>query len=270
MPQAGQVWYPDSAHKTAQALRDFAGEDLPVLVVANWRGFSGGQRDMFDEVLKFGAQIVDALVASTQPVFVYIPPGGELRGGAWVVVDPTINADCMEMYADPAGRGGVLEPAGTAAIKFRSRELVAAAHRLDPALRALDAQLKAAGAPGAAAAAAAAAAASAAAGEAHAPPAPSPAALRAAIRAREEALGGIYLQVAHTFADLHDTPGRMVAKGVISGIVPLRRARAFFYWRLRRRLAELALARRLVAAAPQVGGGEGWRVGVRSACSQPA
>ena len=34
-----------------------------------------------------------------QPVFVYIPPGGELRGGAWVVVDPTINLEYMEMYA---------------------------------------------------------------------------------------------------------------------------------------------------------------------------
>ena len=27
-----------------------------------------------------------------QPVMVYIPPNGELRGGAWVVMDPTIQA----------------------------------------------------------------------------------------------------------------------------------------------------------------------------------
>ena len=26
------------------------------------------------------------------PVQVYIPPNGELRGGAWVVIDPTINS----------------------------------------------------------------------------------------------------------------------------------------------------------------------------------
>ena len=46
-PQAGQVWYPDSAHKTAQAIRDFdRGENLPLIVFANWRGFSGGTRDM--------------------------------------------------------------------------------------------------------------------------------------------------------------------------------------------------------------------------------
>jgi hypothetical protein len=33
------------------------------------------------------------------PVFIYLPPNGELRGGAWVVVDPTINEQMMEMYS---------------------------------------------------------------------------------------------------------------------------------------------------------------------------
>jgi hypothetical protein len=46
---------------------------------------------MFNAILKYGAWIVDALRTYKQPVFVYIPPGGELRGGAWVVVDPAIN-----------------------------------------------------------------------------------------------------------------------------------------------------------------------------------
>jgi len=76
--QAGGVWFPDSAYKTAQALRDFNREKLPCIIFANWRGFSGGQRDMFDEVLKFGSMIVDALVAYQQPLFVYIPPHAEL------------------------------------------------------------------------------------------------------------------------------------------------------------------------------------------------
>ena len=35
-------------------------EDLPLIIFANWRGFSGGMQDMFDEVLKFGSYIVDA------------------------------------------------------------------------------------------------------------------------------------------------------------------------------------------------------------------
>src|SRR5690242_11585649 len=90
--EAGGVWYPNSAFKTAQAIRDFNnGEQLPLMILANWRGFSGGQRDMYNEVLKYGSYIVDALVKYEQPVFVYIPPHGELRGGSWVVVDPTIN-----------------------------------------------------------------------------------------------------------------------------------------------------------------------------------
>ena len=55
--------------------------------------------DMYQEVLKYGSMIVDALREYKHPVFIYLPPHGELRGGAWVVVDPTINPAQMEMYA---------------------------------------------------------------------------------------------------------------------------------------------------------------------------
>lgn len=60
--------------------------------------------DMYDQVLKFGAMIVDALRTYNQPILVYIPPYAELRGGAWVVVDATINEKHMEMYADVDSR----------------------------------------------------------------------------------------------------------------------------------------------------------------------
>lgn len=73
-------------------------------------------------MLKYGAYIVDALREYKQPVVIYIPPFAELRGGAWVVVDPAINPDMMEMYADKDSRGGVLEPEGTVEIKFRTTE----------------------------------------------------------------------------------------------------------------------------------------------------
>ncbi|KAL0192471.1 hypothetical protein M9458_010767, partial [Cirrhinus mrigala] len=102
--QAGQVWFPDSAFKTAQAIKDFNREGLPLMVFANWRGFSGGMKDMYDQVLKFGAYIVDGLREYSQPVLVYIPPQAELRGGSWVVIDPTINPRHMEMYADKDSR----------------------------------------------------------------------------------------------------------------------------------------------------------------------
>ena len=84
--QAGQVWFPDSAHKTAQAIFDFNREELPLIIFANWRGFSGGMKDMYEEVIKFGAQIVDALHDYDQPIIIYIPPFAELRGGSWVVI----------------------------------------------------------------------------------------------------------------------------------------------------------------------------------------
>lgn len=52
VPQAGQVWFPDSATKTAHAMEEFDKEGLPLIILANWRGFSGGQRDLFEGVLQ--------------------------------------------------------------------------------------------------------------------------------------------------------------------------------------------------------------------------
>jgi acetyl-CoA carboxylase/biotin carboxylase 1 len=213
--QAGQVWFPDSAHKTAQAIRDFNnGENLPLMIFANWRGFSGGTRDMYGEILKFGAQIVDALVDYKHPVFVYIPPNGELRGGAWVVVDPTINEEVMEMYADKESRGGILEPPGICEVKFRSGDQMSKMHQLDPVLQHLDGELESA------------------------PTAEDATETKRAIKEREDAIMPLYLQVAHEFADLHDRAGRMKAKGVIRDIVDWPSSRAYFYWRARRLLAE--------------------------------
>lgn len=55
--EAGQVWYPNSANKTAQAIQDFNREGLPLMIFANWRGFSGGQQDMLDAILKEGSKV---------------------------------------------------------------------------------------------------------------------------------------------------------------------------------------------------------------------
>ena len=77
---------------------------------------------MYNEILKFGAMIVDALVEYKHPIFIYIPKHGELRGGAWVVIDPAINPDKMEMYADVDSRGGILEPPGIVEVKYRTHQ----------------------------------------------------------------------------------------------------------------------------------------------------
>jgi acetyl-CoA carboxylase/biotin carboxylase 1 len=224
-PQAGQVWYPDSAHKTAQAIADFSrGENLPLVIFANWRGFSGGTRDMYGEILKYGAMIVDALRDYKQPVFIYIPPHCELRGGAWVVLDPTINIQKIQMFADEAARGGILEPPGICEVKYRPTEQVATMHRLDGALRELDEALPLADQS-------------------------QQAALKASIKSRERALSQPYLTVAHEFADLHDRAGRMKAKGCIEEVLTWRTSRRFFYWRILKRQAEESLKEALVKAS---------------------
>uniref|UniRef100_A0A8C9FA64 acetyl-CoA carboxylase n=1 Tax=Pavo cristatus TaxID=9049 RepID=A0A8C9FA64_PAVCR len=191
--QAGQVWFPDSAFKTAQAINDFNREGLPLMVFANWRGFSGGMKDMYDQVLKFGAYIVDGLREYRQPVLIYIPPQAELRGGSWAVIDPTINPRHMEMYADRESRGGILEPEGTVEIKFRRKDLVKTMRRVDPVYMRLAERL---GTPELSAA--------------------DRKDLESKLKEREEFLTPIYHQVAMQFADLHDTPGRMQEKGAIT------------------------------------------------------
>jgi len=230
--QAGQVWFPDSAFKTAQAIEDFnRGENLPLMIFANWRGFSGGTRDMANEVLKFGAMIVDALRTYKHPVFVYLPPNGELRGGAWVVVDPTINEEMMEMYADKESRGGILEPPGICEVKFRKLDQIKSMHRLDKELIDLDEQMAKASVD-------------------------EQAAIKAKMTARENALLPLYLQVAHEFADLHDRAGRMKAKGVIRDALSWKRSREYFYWRVHRRMAEMKLRKKIMEADPSLVMGE--------------
>jgi acetyl-CoA carboxylase/biotin carboxylase 1 len=225
-PQAGQVWYPDSAYKTAQSIQDFnRGENLPLIIFANWRGFSGGTRDMYGEILKFGAMIVDALRTYRHPVFVYIPPGGELRGGAWVVIDPTINPQKMEMFADKEARGGILEPPGICEVKFRGQEQLLTMHRLDAQLQELDEALSTAFSEA------------------------EKGRIAADIKAREKTLAPLYMQVAHEFADLHDRAGRMKAKGCISEVLEWRTARGFFYWRILRRQKQDAAVDSIVKAA---------------------
>ncbi|KAI8616899.1 acetyl-CoA carboxylase [Chytriomyces sp. MP71] len=222
--EAGQVWYPNSAFKTSQAINDFnKGEQLPLIIFANWRGFSGGQSDMYKEVLKYGAYIVDALRDYKQPIFIYVI--GELRGGAWVVVDPTINPEMMEMYAEENSRGGVLEPEGIVEIKFRKPQLLAAMERLDSTYKALKDQLRD-----------------------PAIDAETKAKVQAQFNQRERQLLPIFHQISVQFADLHDKPGRMLAKGAVDAIISFAESRKFFYWRLLRRISEDSLVKEIRTA----------------------
>ncbi|XP_038054037.1 acetyl-CoA carboxylase-like isoform X2 [Patiria miniata] len=231
--QAGTVWFPDSAFKTAQAIKDFGREQLPLIVFANWRGFSGGMKDMYEQVLKFGSYIVDALCEYKQPVMVYIPPNGELRGGSWVVIDSTINPQFMEMYADQESRGGVLEPEGTVEIKFRKKDQVKLMRRIDDTCISLLSEIAATGINR-----------------------EEKAAIEKKLKDREDYLLPIYHTVAVNFADLHDRAGRMQEKQVISDVIQWSTSRAFFYWRLRRLLLEHKICGRIQQVNQKLSRGE--------------
>ncbi|KAF7770541.1 hypothetical protein Agabi119p4_6515 [Agaricus bisporus var. burnettii] len=224
--EAGQVWYPNSAYKTAQAIFDFNREGLPLIIFANWRGFSGGQQDMYDEILKQGSKIVDGLSSYKQPVFIYIVPNGELRGGAWVVLDPAINPEQMEMYADADARAGVLEPEGIVEIKLRRDKILRMMERLDSEYSMLVRQSKD----------------SAKSDEERA-------AATAAIAQREQLLQPSYKQIALLYVDLHDRIGRMEAKGCAKP-AEWKNARRFFYWAVRARVARSAALESLAEANP--------------------
>merc|ERR1712176_773438 len=111
---------------------------------------------------------------------------------------------------------------GAASVKYRTKDLIKTMHRLDKQLRSLDELAK----------------------EEH-----NREMIEDAIKKREQALLPVYEQISVQFCDLHDTPGRMKAVGVIEKEVDWRNARSFFYWRLRRKLAEFDLRKKVIEAS---------------------
>lgn len=133
----------------------------------------------------------------------------------------------MEMYADPNARGGVLEAEGIVSIKMRMKEQRLVMQRLDLVMNKLATELK------------------------------SPdlipdrkAEIEILMKKREEILAPMFHQVSVQFADLHDTPTRMKDKGVIRDIIPWTEARTTLFWRLRRRLLEADMKKKMTARKP--------------------
>lgn len=185
---------------------------------------------MLQSILKEGAKIVDGLSSYKHPVIVYLVPNGELRGGAWVVLDPSINPEQMTMYVDNESRGGVLEPEGIVEgksdlrlrynfvliniVKYRKPKVQATMARLDEEYRALKA-----------------------AAEDTSKNAEEKSAATAKLEAREKHLWPAYQSVALEFADLHDRSGRMKAK---ADCIPCDwdNSRRTIYWALRKKIQE--------------------------------
>lgn len=181
---------------------------------------------MYDEVLKQGSKIVDGLSTYSQPVFVYIMPNGELRGGAWVVLDPSINPDQMEMYADVESRAGVLEPEGIVEIKMRRDKILTLMDRLDPDYSAFKKASKDTSKTDAERAEAA-----------------------EKLAARETHLQPAYKAMALLYADLHDRTGRMEAKGCAKPAV-WKDARRYFYWALRSKVVQSTSINEILSVSP--------------------
>jgi acetyl-CoA carboxylase/biotin carboxylase 1 len=132
----------------------------------------------------------------------------------------------MEMYADEDSRGGVLEPEGIVNIKYRRDKQLETMARLDPEYAALRKQL----------------------GDKSLSP-DQLSAIKVKATAREQLLLPVYQQISLQFADLHDRAGRMKAKNVIRSPVVWREARRFFYWRVRRRVNEEYIMKRMSSAS---------------------
>ncbi|KAF7683984.1 Acetyl-CoA carboxylase 2 [Astathelohania contejeani] len=115
------VMFKETAHKIALSIEDFDKENLDILIIANWKGFSGGRTDMSSNVLDTGSLIIRNLARAKVKVFVYVPPCGQLRGGTWVVFDKKISPR-INMIAHPKAEVGILQPDGMAEIKFKEKE----------------------------------------------------------------------------------------------------------------------------------------------------
>jgi len=131
----------------------------------------------------------------------------------------------MEMYADEDARGGVLEPEGIVGIKYRKDRQLETMARLDPTYgdlkrRSLEKGLSA----------------------------EQQTEIKNQMTERENLLLPVYLQIALQYSDLHDRAGRMKAKDTIRMPLQWSQARRFFYWRLRRRLNEEYVLKRMAAS----------------------
>lgn len=132
----------------------------------------------------------------------------------------------MEMYADEDSRGGVLEPEGIINIKYRRDKQLQTMARLDPTYAELTRALADKNLT-----------------------ADKQSEIKEKMNEREQLLLPVYSQISLQFADLHDRVGRMKAKDTIRHALQWKNARRFFYWRLRRRLNEESILKKMATTS---------------------
>ncbi len=131
-----------ASFKVAQHIDNLNLEGLPLVFNASISGFMPRPEDHLRGVVPGGAKILDSLRAFGHPALIYVPPFGQLWGGAWVVVDKNINPNIV-MAADHTAAMGILGSAGAISVPKNERAMEADLLR-DPELVALRAKLQAA------------------------------------------------------------------------------------------------------------------------------
>ena len=126
------------------------------------------------------------------------------------------------MYADEDARGGILEPEGIVNIKFRKERQLETMARLDSTYASLKQKLTDKSLS-----------------------TDQQSEIKTQMTEREQRLLPVYSQISLQFADLHDRAGRMQAKDTIRHALVWKNARRFFYWRLRRRLNEESILKKM-------------------------
>lgn len=132
----------------------------------------------------------------------------------------------MEMYADEEARGGILEPEGIVNIKFRKERQLETMARLDATYASLKQKLSDKSLSR-----------------------EQQSEIKSRMTEREDRLQPVYSQISLQFADLHDRAGRMQAKDTIRHALQWKNARRFFYWRLRRRLNEELILKKMASVS---------------------
>ncbi|MFO1463655.1 MAG: carboxyl transferase domain-containing protein [bacterium] len=131
-----------ASYKVSQHIDNLNLEGLPLLFNASISGFMPRPEDHLRGVVPGGAKILDSLRLFRHPALIYIPPYGQLWGGAWVVIDKNINPNIV-MVADHTAAMGILGSAGAISVPKNERAMEADLKR-HPELAALRAKLEAA------------------------------------------------------------------------------------------------------------------------------
>jgi acetyl/propionyl-CoA carboxylase alpha subunit/acetyl-CoA carboxylase carboxyltransferase component len=139
-PVFGGALDPASAFKVARHIRNLDREGLPLIFNASISGFMPRRQDQIEGVVPAGARILDALRVFSQPALIYTPPGGQLWGGAWVVMDRGVNPN-IAMAADHTAAMGILGSQGAISVPLIDREVRQLAMR-DPRIARLNEQIR--------------------------------------------------------------------------------------------------------------------------------